>query len=276
MKLLQKANIDFLIIGGGPAGISAAIQASRLGLKAVIIEKNRLGGQANAAPWIENYPGFSDGIAGSDLMDSFTKQLRKWNAEIIYDVVVDIEKNAKNFIVCTSLRRYESRSVLLALGLLPKLLGIKREIPYADPFVTEHRNKSVVVIGGGDAAFDLATAFAKKARSVRIVMRSEKPRALPRLVERAVESGVRIETDHTISDIKADIVVSCIGKEPCHPLLEKLFDKFGVFELKPGMAPNIPGLFLAGDLCRGDDRHIAIAAGDGLTATQLVSRHLNL
>jgi len=240
--------IDFLIIGGGPAGIAAAIQAARLGLSTTLIEKDRLGGQANAAPWIENYPGFPEGITGKELMTYFERQLKKWPVKVIFDDAKDIES-------------YDAKSVLLAVGLTPKLAGIPGEIPYGDPDRIDHSGKDVLVIGGGDSAFDLAWSFAKKARGVTIGMRDGTPRALPKLVDRAISGGVTIKTNWRPSDASYEVIISCIGKEASHPLLEK--------------TKKAPGLFLAGDICHSADRHIAIAAGDGVAAAQSAYRFLN-
>jgi len=239
---------DFLIIGGGPAGIAAAIQAARLGLSTTIVERDRLGGQANAAPWIENYPGFPEGITGKELMTYFERQLKKWPVKIIFDEAKDIES-------------YNAKCVLLAVGLTPKLAGIPGEIPYGDPDRIDHAGKDVLVIGGGDSAFDLAWSFAKKARGVTIGMRSGTPRALPKLVDRAISSRITIKTGWRPSDASYEIIISCIGKEAKHPLIEK--------------TKKAKGLFLAGDICHSDDRHIAIAAEDGISAAQSACRFLN-
>ena len=304
MRSTETVYFDFLIIGGGPAGIAAAIQAARLGLSTTILERDRLGGQAVAAPWIENYPGFPKGVSGKELMALFVEQLRKWSVPIIYEEAKHIKKipprpplqkggttryalplqnkSATNlfpplkkggqggFIV----NNVEAKCLLLALGLSPKLIRIKGEIPYGDPAHVDHTGKDVLVVGSGDAAFDLAWSFAAKARKVTVGMRSEAPKALPQLVERALSRDVRVQTNWSHKDSSYDVVISCIGKEARHPLIDKLGKVFGPFELKPVEVANIPGLFLAGDLCRGLDRHIAIAAGDGIAAAQAAYRFI--
>ncbi len=242
-------SVDLLIIGGGPAGMAAAIQAARLGLQATIVERDRLGGQANAAPWIENYPGFPEGITGKELMSIFERQLKRWPVKVVYDEAKDIVS-------------YEAKSVLLAVGLTPKLAGVPGEIPYGDPDRIDHSGKDVLVIGGGDSAFDLAWGFAKKARRVTIGMRGETPRALPKLVTRAASSGVQLKTNWSPLDNSYDVVISCVGKQAKHPLFEKM--------------EKASNLFLAGDICHVEDRHVAIAAGDGIAAAQSAYRFLNL
>jgi thioredoxin reductase (NADPH) len=304
MRSTEKTYFDFLIIGGGPAGMTAAIQAARLGLSTTILERDRLGGQALAAPWIENYPGFPDGISGKDLMKLFEAQLNTWSVPVIHDEVLDIEQippspplqkggtthysrplqngsathlfpplkkgGVGGFIV----NNLETKCLLLAVGLTPKLVGIRGEIPYGDPARIDHAGEDVLVIGSGDSAFDLASCFAEKARTVTIAMRGETPKALPKLVERALSRGVQIQTNWSHSESSCNVLISCIGKEVRNPLIDKLSKVFGPFELKPGEIANIPGLFLAGDLCRGLDRHIAIAAGDGIAAAQAAYRFL--
>jgi thioredoxin reductase (NADPH) len=266
---------DFLIIGGGPAGMAAAIQGARLGLSTAVLEKQALGGQANAAPWIENYPGFPDGVSGCLLMSSFERQLKKWPIDIILGEAIDISVKKKKYLVHTSDKSLNAGSILLAIGLVPKLVGVPGEIPYGDPNQIDHTSKSVIVIGGGDAAFDLASSFAEKAKCVTVAMRGDTPRAMPKLVERALASGVKIRKFQELSSIPYDVVISCAGKEPRHPLLAKLQRQTGPFELKAGEIEKAPGLFLAGDVCRGQDRHIAIAAGDGMAAAQAAWRYVN-
>ncbi len=239
--------IDFLIIGGGPSGMAAAIQGARLGLKTTIVERSSLGGQALTAPWIENYPGFPDGITGNELMSFFQQQLERWPIKVIFEEAKDIES-------------YGAKSVLIAVGLTPKLAGVPGEIPYGDPDRIEHAGKDVLVIGGGDSAFDLAWGYAKKAKSVTVGMRSENPKALPKLVARAGGSGIAVKKNWSPSDVSYDLIISCIGKEANHPLLLKL-DK-------------APGVFAAGDICHPADRHIALAVGDGIAAAQAAWRYL--
>jgi len=281
MRSTETIYFDFLIIGGGPAGMAAAIQAARLGLSTTIIERDRLGGQALAAPWIENYPGFPDGISGKDLMKLFEAQLNTWSVPVIYNEVLDIEiippypPLQKGGVGGFRVNNIETRCLLLAVGLTPKLVGIRGEIPYGDPARLEHADKDVLVVGSGDSAFDLASCFAEKARKVTIGMRDETPKALPKLVERALFRGVQIQANWSHKESSYDVLISCVGKEARHPLIDKLSKDLGPLELRPGEVTDIPGLFLAGDLCRGQDRHIVIAAGDGIAAAQAAHRYLS-
>ena len=267
-------SIDFLIIGGGPAGMAAALQASRLNLSTTIIEKDCLGGQALAAPWIENYLGFPEGISGRDLMQIFERHIINSSIPVIYEETIDIERKGHGFIVHTQGVSLSAKTLLLAVGLTPRLAGLPNEIPYGNPHKIEHEGKDVLVVGSGDSAFDLASSFAMEANKVIVAIRGEKPKAIPIIVERALLRGVHIETNWEPSKIHADIIISCVGKEMRHPLMEKLKERFGPFEIKPHSVQSIPGLFLAGDLCRGNDRHIAIAVGDGIAATQAAKRFL--
>lgn len=261
-------NYELAIVGGGPAGIAAAIHASRLGLSTTLVEKNELGGQANIAPWIENYPGFPDGIRGKSLISHFKEQLEQWNVNIVSSEALELKFNKSIFLLKTSTCDITARNIIVATGMSPKTIGIKNEIPYADPAKTPHDGKDVLIAGGGDCAFDLAAEFALSAKSVTISMRGEKASAIARVTERAKKRGVRIIKNSDPTKIPYDIFISCIGKEMKVPFVQTLLKNFAGLTISPGEAKTPKGLFFAGDICRGRLRHIAIAAGDGIVAAQ--------
>lgn len=264
---------DLAIIGGGPAGISAAMQACRFGLRTCIIEKTFFGGQALTAPWIENYPGFSCGVTGKKLAAAFNSQLNKLSVEKMNAEAFEISQKAdddgsKVFCVHTSTGKINCKCVVVAVGLTAKKLGLPNEFAYGDPDFIPHENKKVLIVGGGDSAFDLAIAFSKKARSVCVCMRGDKPRAIPRLVEKAVLCGVEILSSFEPEKIAHDVLVSCIGKTAESDFLKKTLRNLGTDGFP------IEGVFLAGDIAHEKERHIAIAVGDGVLAAERACRYI--
>ncbi|MBI2974672.1 MAG: NAD(P)/FAD-dependent oxidoreductase, partial [Deltaproteobacteria bacterium] len=176
---------DLAIIGAGPAGISAAIHAKRFGLNFVLLEKGAAGGQARAANLIENFPGFPGGISGQRLVDNFLSHLAGAGIEIIKCEVKKVCSNEGVLTVTGGESIFQAKAVIVATGLTPILLS---EPPwmnvhyYPVPSEIIHKGKNVLIIGGGDAAFDEAVSFSKRAASVTIAMRSQKPSALQKLV----------------------------------------------------------------------------------------------
>lgn len=282
--------IDCLIIGAGPAGLAAAVQATRLGLTIAIIEQHRPGGQALAARWIEDYPGFPGGISGHDLMALFIAQAKDMKIDICHETARECILNKKVFKVKTNLGVYHTHAIIVATGLIPKRLKIdgeskligRRIFSYADPNEIPHKGKCVLVVGGGDAAFDQALYFSRQAKNVIIAMHSDTPRCLKILEHEALNAGVDImaslkpEAIHDLGDsisfiakknyrqkkIKADILITCIGKERKFDFLPATFTK---------TAP--PGLFFAGDCDNEYARHIAIAVGGGTKAAKAAAQH---
>ncbi len=244
-------NYELAIVGGGPAGIAAAIHASRLGLTTALVEKNELGGQANIAPWIENYPGFPDGIRGRYLISNFRDQLARWKVKVISAEADSLNLEENIFILKTSAGDIPARNVIVATGMTPKTIGIKNEIPYADPANTPHDDKDVLIVGSGDCAFDLAAEFALNAKSVTICVRGEKISAIQRVVERAKKRGVRIMKNSNPGEIPHDILISCIGKETTVPFVQNIIKNFAGLTISPGEAESPKGLFFAGDISPG-------------------------
>lgn len=283
MTSSHPSTFDCAIVGAGPAGLAAAMQAKRQGMSVAIFERSRPGGQALAANLIENFPGFPGGITGRELMELFTRQAESHGISIEREEVTKAASAGAGFEVRTPARTVHCMTVIVACGLKPKRLGIhgedeligRRIFAYVDPSTVDHKDKRVVVIGSGDAAFDQAMNFSKKARSVTITMRSEKPRCIPLLAERAQNAGVsmmhrlvpkafeekgcgifiRFADGGKDRTIACDIAITCVGKEADFDFLSQ--------ELRSGAQP---GLFFAGDCRRSRQRHIAIAVGEGIAA----------
>jgi thioredoxin reductase (NADPH) len=260
--------IDCLIVGAGPAGLAAAIQAKRQGLRIVVCEKAAPGGQARAAHWIENLLGFPEGISGKEIAQRFLAQAEVSGIEPLQEEVRAVARAAEGFEVRTDRAVHAARSLIVACGLAPRELQVpgaaslrgRRLFSYVEPEAVPHKGKEVLVIGGGDAAFDQALHFARIARKVTIAMRDRAPRCIPLLAQRAAAA---FAGEGGPAAIRADIVLACIGKEPRTGFLPP--------ELRE---PGTAGIFWAGDCARGRHRHIAIAVGDGVAAAMAAAEYL--
>ena len=251
---------DLIIIGAGPAGLSAAIHAKRFKLNFIVLERGMPGGQARVAHRIDNYPGFPNGVSGQELMDRFIEQAGSLGVEIIKCEAREVLETGGSFIIKTVTGgEFCSRAVLAATGLVPKKLSIERALYYPDPSSVSHAGKNILIIGGGDAAFDQAIAFSKMAGKVVIAMRSDKPCCTNRLYDEATSSGVdiltKIELEEAKRGLKPDILIVDIGKTP----------DFSIFKCK--------NIFFAGDIAHPGVRHVAVAVGNGVTAVEEIIKN---
>jgi thioredoxin-disulfide reductase len=298
---------DLIIVGGGPAGISAGIYAARKKLKTLLLTKDFLG-QAGEAFVIENYPGFKK-ISGMMLAKKFEDHLRKFEIEIKKDQVVKIEKKGGIFIVLTKNRkRYRSSAVIVASGRDPRPLEVPGEkkfigrgvsyCPICDaPF---YKNKVVVVIGGGNAGFRAAIELTKYARKVYLFEVSKKPRADEIEQERAKRiKKIEVMTSTLLKRIKGDKKVKeveylnletgkketlrvdgifvQIGSQPATSFVKDLvnFNKRDEIKINPKTCQTkTEGLFAAGDITDTLYKQIIIAAGEGAKAALSAHNYL--
>jgi thioredoxin reductase (NADPH) len=306
---LNEDTRELIIIGGGPAGYTAALYAARANLKPLVIEGFAWGGQLMITSDVENYPGYPDGIMGPAMMQDFRRQAERFGAEFLTDDVTKVEFGEHPFRVWVGEREFSSDSVIVATGASARQLGLDSERTLQGRGVSYcavcdaafFRDKEVVVVGGGDSAMEEAIFLTKFATKVSLVHRRNDFRASPIMLDRAhaneriefvtpaiVEevlsdggqtSGVRLrdlETGET-RDIEAQGLFVAIGHDPNTKLfLEQLdHDQAGYLVTKAGStATNVEGVFAAGDVVDHTYRQAVTAAGSGAMAALDAERWL--
>jgi len=290
---------DVIIVGAGPAGMAAAIYTGRAMLDTLVIEKGIHGGQILLTDWIENYPGFPDGIAPFQLMEDFRKQAEKFGAKFQMDEVREIRRENDCWRLVGNNDNYLAKVVIIATGSVYQKLGVKGEERLTGKGVSYcatcdaafFRDKEVVVVGGGDQALEEAIFLSKFCRKVIIIHRRDEFRATKILQERIfankkiqviwdsiaaeilgegrVESLAikNIKTGAT-SEIKLDGIFVSVGMAPNTGFLKGLLDldEQGRIKVSPTMATSQPGIFAAGDATNACPQQVATAVGTGVAA----------
>jgi thioredoxin reductase (NADPH) len=215
-------NFEVIIIGGGPAGLTAGMYASRAGLNTLLIEKGVFGGQITNAEHVENFPGFPQGISGIELGDLMREQAEKYNLKIESDEVTVIEIQGNDKAIKTTSRTYIAKALILAGGSNRKKLGVPGENTFLGKGVSYcatcdsafFRDMPVVVVGGGDAALTEALHLSKHASSVTVIHRRHELRATRILQERAfADSKIRFLWSTTIAAIEGGPTVKQVKLE---------------------------------------------------------------
>jgi len=272
---------DVAIIGAGPAGMTAAIQLKRYGIPFVLFEKERIGGLLWNANLVENYPGFPAGVGGPKLISLISKQMERIGVEVTFDSVARVERNEERFLVATSRTSFWPHYVIVATGTRPKPVPVAIPMEaqnrvFSDVYhLLDEREKRIVIVGGGDAAFDYALNMTKNRNSVTILNRTSEVKCLGLLRERAQANpfisyraetpviGVTLDNEDGGLEvrlgagevIKADYLLFAIGRVPQIDFLsEELVNQ------------KVGGLYFVGDVKNGLYRQAAIAVGDGLRA----------
>ncbi|MDR0956841.1 MAG: thioredoxin-disulfide reductase [Endomicrobium sp.] len=296
---------DVIIVGGGPAGLSAAIYASRARLKTLLIEKNGCGGKITITNLLENYPGFNGGVNGFELAVKLETQARGFGAEIIYDEVTSI-KNKSVKKIMTKNSTYEAKTVIIASGTNLKKMNIQGEKAFIGrgisfcatcdaPF---YRGKDVLVIGGGDSAVQEAIYLAKFAKNVTIVHRRNELRAVKILqdkmlscsnisviynsvpkeivgkdfIEKVIITNVKT---NEVKSLKIDGVFVFIGFIPNNSFLADIaIDENRYIVTDENMKTSILGIFASGDIRKKQLRQVVTAAADGAQAAVSVQYYL--
>lgn len=298
---------DVIIVGAGPAGLAAGIYTGRARLKTLILEKGIPGGQILLTDWVENYPGFPDGIAPFDLIDGFRRQAQGFGARIEVDEVRALERKDGLWRLAAGRGEYAARAVLIATGSVYRKLGLADEARLTGKGVSFcatcdgafFAGKDVAVVGGGDNALTEALFLTKFASKVFVIHRRnrfrgekilqerilahEKIRVLWDCVVEAIHGGGRLES-LTVLNLKEDrrfvlpvsgLFVS-IGTDPVTDFVKGLveFNEWGQVKVDSSMATSQPGLFAAGDVSDSCPKQVATAVGTGVHAALSIEDYL--
>lgn len=293
---MSESNIyDLIIVGGGPAGLTAAIYATRRKLKTVLVSMT-IGGQMAMTSEIENYPGF-DLIDGLSLANKMKSQAEKFGAEFLFQEVLGVERAGEIFKIKTVKGEYEAKLVILAFGLTPRKLAVPGEKEWAGKGVTYcatcdgplFKNKTVAVVGGGNSALEAGEYLSKIAKHVYLINRSEKFRAQPYILDMIKGiKNIEVYCDSQITEIKGDdkvksiTMTDSITKTKTQDLaVDGVFIEIG-YQAKTDWlkgtvdlndkgeviidgdgATSVAGIFSAGDCSNNQYKQIVIAAGAG-------------
>lgn len=306
--MIKSKNIEkLIIIGSGPAGLTAAIYAARGNLNPLVISGREAGGQLMLTTDVDDFPGFPDGIQGPDLMMRMRKQAERFDTRFIDEDVVSVDLSKKPFTVVTETCSLSTDALIIATGATAKWLGIESETRLRGKGVSAcavcdgffFKDKEVIVIGGGDTALREAQHLSKICKKVTIVHRRDEFRAQAALVklikskpnvdflmESAIEeflgedklSGVKIKNlkSYKIKEIKIDGVFIAIGHKPNTKFLNSnvALDEQGYILIQDETHTNIKGVFVAGDVADKRYRQGVTAAGAGCKAALDVEEYL--
>jgi thioredoxin reductase (NADPH) len=299
-----------VIIGSGPAGLTAAIYAARANLQPLLIEGKEPGGQLTLTTLVENYPGFGEGIMGPDLMEAMRKQAQRFGAEIVNSFVHSVKLKEKPFRVSYGDQEIEAKTVVISTGSSAKLIGIESEIQLMGHGVSTcatcdgffYRGKEIAVVGGGDSAMEEATFLTKFATKVSVIHRRDVMRASKIMQDRALKNpkiqfvldtvvdevkgsketgvtGLKLRNVKTkdLSELKVDGLFVAIGHNPNTDIFKGQIDldELGYIKTQPDSTrTNVPGVFACGDVQDPVFRQAVTAAGSGCMAAIEAERWL--
>lgn len=298
---------DVIVIGGGPAGLTASLYTGRAGLKTLVIESYTLPTQAILTDIIENYPGFPEGVNGFQLIEKFKNQSKRFGAEFISGEVKELVEVGDKYEVKLKDKSYKACSVIVAVGARPKKINIPGEDRLIGKGVSYcatcdgalYKDKEVVVIGGGDTALEEAIFLTRFVKKVRLVHRRDKLRGVKVLQDR-VFSNDKIEViwdskplqiigekkvkSLTITNVKTnkETNINCdgififVGYEPNTAFLKGFLDMDESLYIltDSSMKTNKKGIFACGDCIKKDLRQVVTACGEGALAAHEVSRYI--
>jgi thioredoxin reductase (NADPH) len=299
---------ELIIIGGGPAGYTAALYAARANLDPLVIEGFQWGGQLMITSDVENYPGYAEGVLGPEMMKDFRRQAARFGGEFISDDVTRVDFSEQPFKVYVGDDEYRAEAVIVATGANARVLGLESEQKLQGRGVSYcavcdaafFREKELVVVGGGDSAMEEASFLTKFADKVTVVHRRDEFRASQIMEDRArandkiewitnavvdevigdnVVTAVRIRDVNTgeVTELPADGLFVAIGHDPNTKLFVDWLelDEAGYILTKPGStATNIDGVFAGGDVVDHTYRQAVTAAGMGCMAALDAERWL--
>lgn len=298
---------DVVIIGGGGAGLTAAIYASRAKLSTALFEKLTPGGQIALTDLVENYPGFPEGILGPEISQRMEEQAKKYGTEIHYKEVKSITRAGKEFVLECYDQKYRTKSIILASGASFRTLGVPGETKFTGKGVSYcatcdgafFKGKEIVVVGGGDSAMQEGLFLTRFATKVTVIHRRDKLRASPILQERAKQNekikfiwdtaveeiqgekhvvGLKLKNLKTgqASDFKTDGIFIFIGHDPNTSFLKGFveFSDKGYVKTDEFLKTSVPGVFAAGEIREGAVKQLVSACGEGCEAALAAQAYL--
>ena len=298
---------DMIVVGGGPAGYTAALYAARAGLTTLVLEKLSAGGQMALTEQIDNYPGFEEGIDGFTLAEQMQRQAEAFGARTEYAEVTKLDLNASPKVLDTSEGTFLAKTVAFATGANPRELGIQEEAALVGRGVAycaacdgmRYKGKTVVVVGGGNSAAADALILSRIAQKVILVHRRDTLRATkvyhePLMKTENLEfrwnstvsallhgeelTGVRLKDTVTgaETDLACDAVFVSIGRKPATELVEGQLelDRSGYIMADETTRTNIPGVFAVGDVRTKPLRQVVTAVADGAVAVHMAEEYL--
>lgn len=306
--LLMNQHHKLVIIGSGPAGLTAAIYASRAELNPIVITGKEPGGQLMTTTDVENFPGFEQGIMGPELMQKMMKQAERFGTKLVYEEVTEVDFSKQPYAIKTPTQTFLAEAVIVATGATARWLGIESETRLRGHGVSAcatcdgafFKNKDVFVVGGGDSAMEESLFLTKFAKSVSVVHRRDALNASKIMQERAkanpkisfvwnsevVEvlgdkqvTGLKLKNNKTneVTEVKADGLFLAIGHAPNTQIFKhflKTDDKVGYLLADNGAKTPLPGIFIAGDVFDRTYRQAITAAGYGCMAALEAERYL--
>ncbi len=290
---------DVIVIGSGPAGLTAAVYTSRAELKTLVIAGAVWGGQLMLTAEVENFPGFKDGILGPELMDNMWKQAKRFGAEIIFEDATNVDFSTKPLKVAVGSQVYEGQSVIIATGASAKWLGLESEKRLRGRGVSAcatcdaafFKDKKVTVVGGGDTALEEALALSKFASEIKVIHRRDRLRGSKILQQRTLKDpkiafvwnstvqeilgkdrveGIRLKSveSNEESVLACDAVFIAIGHKPNTEIFKGHveLDQAGYVVARETTMTSVEGVFVAGDAQDYRYRQAVTAAGAGCRA----------
>jgi thioredoxin reductase (NADPH) len=300
---------ELIIVGGGPAGLSAGLYARRSRLNTLLIERLIPGGQVLTTDWVDNYPGFPEGVSGFELIDRMRKQAERFDLPVVSDEVLSLSIQGSEKIVAGAGGTYKAKALIIASGAAFKKLGVPGEDRLAGKGVSYcatcdgpfYRDQEIAVVGGGDTAIQEAFYLTRFAQKIHLIHRREQLRACRLLQERAlghpiihpvfnaeVESilgtdeveGLRIKRVDGSPGQTLPVrgVFIFVGIQPNTAWLKGTLtlDPEGFIKTNDHLATSVPGVFAAGDVRHKILRQISTAVGDGATAVSAAERYLEV
>ena len=299
---------DIIIIGGGPAGYTAALYAARAGLSTLVLEKMAVGGQMALTGDIDNYPGFEEGIDGFTLGMKMQQSAERFGAKTEYDEVIAVDFSNKVKQIKTAMSEYHAKAVIIATGANPKKLGFENEEALTGRGVHYcahcdgrfYKDKTVAVVGGGNSAVSDTLYLSNLAKKIYLIHRRDKLKAthvykaplektenveflwdtaLTNVMfdQKVIGAEIKNLKTNITNELTLDGVFISIGRAPASELFKNILnlDEYGYIIADETTKTNIDGVFAIGDVRTKPLRQVVTAVGDGATAVHFAEEHIN-